>query len=112
MTDPPRYYDITGNTAVDHANNLRHSHWFYGGSSFFKSVASGTDTETEIVANTDADGVVGKMLSNEWSVVTVDDTHLAFMSANTGASFTFKKVTSAVSANCGTEDEDARTDYL
>ena len=112
VEDPPRYYDITGNTAVDHANNLRHSHWFNGGSPFYNSVASGADAEAEIVANTDANGVAGKMLSNEWSVVAVDDTHLAFVSANTGASFTFKKVTGAVVANCGTEDEDARTDYL
>lgn len=64
MIAPSPYYDVTGTTAVDHANNLRHSHRFYGGSPFYNNTTSGSDTETDIVNNIDSTGVAGKMLSN------------------------------------------------
>ena len=110
---PSPYYDVTGTTAVDHANNLRHSHRFYGGSPFYNSIASDSDTETDIVNNTDSTGIAGKMLSNAWSVITGDDSsHLKFRTENTKKEFTFPKLVGAGVAPCGTEDNDERTEYL
>ena len=110
---PSPYYDVTGTTAVDHANNLRHSHRFYGGSPFYNSIASGSDTETDIVNNTDSTGIAGKMLSNAWSVIAGDDSsHFKFRTENTKKEFTFPKLVGAGAINCGAEDSDERTEYL
>ena len=110
---PSPYYDVTGTTAVEHANNLRHSHRFYSGSPFYNSIASGSDTETDIVNNTDSTGVAGKMISNAWSVIAGDDSsHFKFRTENTKKEFTFPKLVGAALINCGAEDSDERTEYL
>ena len=110
---PSPYYDITGTTAVDHVNNLRHSHRFYGGSPFYNSIASGSDTETDIVNNKDSTGIAGKILSNAWSVIAGDDSsHLKFRTENTKKEFTFPKLVKAGAVYGGTEDNNERTEYL
>lgn len=111
MTPTP-YYDIMGETAISHANNLRHSHYFYSGSPFYNSTANGTDSETEITDNVDAAGIVGKMLSSSWSVVSGSDSdHLKFYTANTDRYFEFEKPKSTT-CYVGSEDEWQKTEYL
>lgn len=113
VQSPKPYYDVTGTTKVDHANNLRHSHLFYSGSPFYNGIASGSDSEADIINNTDSSGVVGKMLSNSWSIIAGDDSsHFKFRTENTKREFVFSKLISVSTVNAGVEDNDERTEYL
>ncbi len=53
------------------------------------------------------------MLSNAWSVIEGDDSsHFKFRTENTQKEFIFPKLVGPGVVNCGTEDNDERTEYL